>query len=193
MKVERIKEIETDVFMIGDVLKFKLTDDEKVWAMAVQQEADGMLFCLVYCLDNDYPMNDEDTNEGGYEDSDLRKKLNTEIIARFPADIKAAMVPFGNGDYLRIPTEKEVFGVNWYGDDEDTHVRHWKVMGPRRNRVALNYNEGYCDWYWLQNKCKDFSDKFAGVDENGSDDYAEASCSLGVRPVFKLGNIKRAT
>lgn len=103
---KRMIKSDVDTFRVGDIIKFKLTDGEKVQAMAVQQENDGMLFCLVDCLADEYSMNDTNTNEGGYEGSDLRKKLNTEIIARFPADIKAMMVPFGNGDYLRLPTEK---------------------------------------------------------------------------------------
>ena len=83
---------------VEDVIAFKLTDGEDMQAMAVKQENDGMLFCMVDCLADEYPMNNVDTNEGGYENSDLRKKLNTEIIARFPADVKAMVVPLGKGD-----------------------------------------------------------------------------------------------
>lgn len=79
MKVKRMIKSDVDTFQVGDIIKFKLTDGEKVQAMAVQQENDGMLFCLVDCLADEYSMNDTNTNEGGYEDSDLRKKLNTEI------------------------------------------------------------------------------------------------------------------
>ena len=128
MKVKRMIKSDVDTFRVGDIIKFKLTDGEKVQAMAVQQENDGMLFCLVDCLADEYSMNDTNTNEGGYEGSDLRKKLNTEIIARFPADIKAMMVPFGNGDYLRLPTEKEIFGENYYGEYESPYVQQWKPM-----------------------------------------------------------------
>lgn len=122
MKVKRMIKSDVDTFRVGDIIKFKLTDGEKVQAMAVQQENDGMLFCLVDCLADEYSMNDTNTNEGGYEGSDLRKKLNTEIIARFPADIKAVMVPFENGDYLRLPTEKEIFGENYYGEYESPYT-----------------------------------------------------------------------
>ena len=79
MKVKRMIKSDVDTFRVGDIIKFKLTDGEKVQAMAVQQENDGMLFCLVDCLADEYSMNDTNTNEGGYEGSDLRKKLNTEI------------------------------------------------------------------------------------------------------------------
>ena len=135
--------------------------------MAVQQENDGMLFCLVDCLADEYSMNDTNTNEGGYEGSDLRKKLNIEIIARFPGDIKAMMVPFGNGDYLRLPTEKEIFGENYYGEYESPYVQQWKPMKQRRNRIAFQGKNGGWEWYWLQNKCRDSAASFALVDNSG--------------------------
>lgn len=163
MKVKRMIKSDVDTFRVGDIIKFKLTDGEKVQAMAVQQENDGMLFCLVDCLADEYSMNDTNTNEGGYEGSDLRKKLNTEIIARFPADIKAMMVPFGNGDYLRLPTEKEIFGENYYGEYESPYVQQWKPMKQRRNRIAFQGKNGGWEWYWLQNKCRDSAAAFAFV------------------------------
>lgn len=186
MKVKRTIKTDVDVFKVEDIIKFKLTDGEKVQAMAVQQENDGMLFCLVDCLADEYSMNDTNTNEGGYEDSDLRKKLNTKIIARFPADIKAMMVPFGNGDYLRLPTEKEIFGENHYGEYESPYVQQWKPMKQRRNRIAFQGKNGNWEWYWLQNKCRDSAAHFAVVGGDGLATYSGAYSSRGVRPVFKI-------
>lgn len=188
MLVKKSRWVDADKcgYEVEDVIAFKLTDGEKVQAMVVQQENDGMLFCLVDCLADEYSMNDTNTNEGGYEDSDLRKKLNTEIIARFPADIKAMMVPFGNRDYLRLPTEKEIFGENYYGKCESSHVQQWKPMKQRRNRIAFQGKGGDWEWCWLQNKCRDSAATFANVTYYGYAGYGTASSSFGVRPVFKL-------
>lgn len=186
MKVKRIIKTNVNSFRVGDIIKFKLTDGEKVQAIAVQQENDGMLFCLMNCLADEYFMNDTNTNVGGYEDSDLRKKLNTEIITRFPADIKAMMVPFGNGDYLRLPTEKEIFGENYYGDFESPYVRQWKPMKQRRNRIAFQGENGGWEWYWHQNKCRDSTVYFTIANSNGDINYTGAYVPNGVRPVFKL-------
>ena len=176
-------------YEVEDVIAFKLTDGEKIQAMAVQQENDGMLFCLVDCLADEHSMNDTNTNEGGYEGSDLRKKLNTEIIARFPADIKAMIVPFGNGDYLRLPTEKEIFGEHCYGGYESPYVQQWKPMKQRRNRIAFQGKNGGWEWYWLQNKCRDSAATFAYVNTGGDAGYGAASYSRGVRLVFKLKHV----
>ena len=80
MKVKGMIESDVDTFKVGDVIEVKLADGVKVQAMAVQQEEDGMVFCLVDCLPSEHPMNSTSTNEGGYEESDLRKKLNTECL-----------------------------------------------------------------------------------------------------------------
>lgn len=188
LKVKRTIELNPDSFRVGDSIQFKLTDEEDVEAMAVKQESDGMLFCLVDCLAYEDSMNDMYTNEGGYENSDLRKKLNTEIIARFPADIKAMMVPFESGDCLRLPTEKEVFGENYYGEYESPYVEQWKPMKQRRNRIAFQGKNGCLEWYWLQNKCIKYTAAFAYVDDGGDAGCSGASRSLGVRPVFKIKN-----
>lgn len=191
MLVKKSRWVDADKcgYEVEDVIAFKLTDGEKVQAMAVQQENDGMLFCLMDCLADEYSMNDTNTNEGGYEGSDLRKKLNTEIIARFPADIKAVMVPFENGDYLRLPTEKEIFGENYYGEYESPYVQQWKPMRQRRNRIAFQGNNGGWEWYWLQNKCRDSAASFPSVINYGIANCNAASNSFGVRLVFKLKHV----
>lgn len=154
-----------------------------------------MLFCpffsantvgLVDCLAKEYPMNETRTNEGGYEASDLRKKLNGEILDRFPADLKALMVPFDNGDFLRIPTEKEIHGENYYGEYESPYVTQWKPMKLRRNRMALKGKNGNMQWYWVQNKVRESAATFAYVYYNGNAACYNVSLSMGVRPAFKI-------
>ena len=191
MLVKKSRWVDADKYgyEVEDVIAFKLVDGEKIQAMAVKQENDGMLFCLVDCLADEYSMNDTNTNEGGYEGSDLRKKLNTEIIARFPADIKAMMVPFDTGDLLRLPTEKEIFGENYYGEYERPYVQQWKPMKQRRNRIAFQGKNGGWEWYWLQNKCRDSAAFFAAVDHLGYANYDSSSGSRGIRPVFKLKHV----
>lgn len=190
MKVNRTIKIETDTFKVGDKIKFKLTDDKKTQAMAMQQEEDGMIFCLVDCLSGVYPMNSTRTNEGGYEESDLRKKLNGEILNLFPVELTDMMVPFDNGDLLRLPTEKEIFGENYYGEYESPYVKQWKPMKKRRNRMAFDGSKDEnLQWYWLMNKVRESATYFSFVNSGGNAEYNGASSSYGVRPVFKIKNI----
>lgn len=190
MKLFRTMETAADNgYMVGDVIAFTLTDGEEVEALAVKQEQDGMIFCLVDCLNQEYSMNEEDSNRGGYEATDLRVKLNGEILDRFPADIREKMVAFANGDYLRLPTEKEIFGCNDYGKAEPDDVQQWEPMKQRKNRIAFQgKGTDRWEWYWLQNAHKRYAARFAVVDYGGLATYGLASGALGVRPAFKFSN-----
>ena len=190
MKVKRNMAVEVEQFEVGDIIKFKLNDGEKVQAMAVKETSKGMLFMLVDCLAKEYPMftSLEDMTEDyfTYENSDLRKALNSEIIARFPEKIRSRMVTLDNGDMLRIPTEREIFGENVYGQEESDTVKRFKPMKKRRNRIAFQGKEGAWEWYWLMNRHKDSASYFALVGSGGFAACRNASDPTGVRPVFLL-------
>lgn len=189
MKVKGMIESDVDTFKVGDVIEVKLADGVKVQAMAMQQEEDGMIFCLVDCLPGEYPMNSTRTNEGGYEESDLRKKLNGEILNLFPVELTDMMTPFDNGDLLRLPTEKEILGENYHGEYESPCVKQWKPMKKRRNRMAFDGTkyENF-QWYWLMNKVRESATTFSIVYGDGNAGNYGASYSRGVRPAFKLKN-----
>lgn len=190
MKLFRTMETAADNgYMVGDVIAFTLTDGEEVEALAVKQEQDGMIFCLVDCLNQEYSMNEEDSNRGGYKATDLRVKLNGEILDRFPADIREKMVAFANGDYLRLPTEKEIFGCNDYGKAEPDDVQQWEPMKQRKNRIAFQgKGTDRWEWYWLQNAHKRYAAFFALVGYSGLAPSDLASSASGVRPAFKILN-----
>lgn len=188
LKVRRTEKLKTDLFHVGDVVRFRLTTGEKVEMLAVKSEFDGMIFCFVDCLAAEYRMNENNTNAGGWEESDLRKKLNGEILSCFPPKIGSKLVPFENGDYLRIPTEKEIFGENKYGEAEPDSVKQWKPMKQRRNRIAFQGLNGAWEWYWLQNPAANSAAGFATVDSGGIAGCGGASDAGGGRPVVKIRN-----
>lgn len=184
MKVQR--------FEVGDRIHFKLYDGEKVEAIAVKQIGDNMLFIHTDCLKKEYPMYDEYNGDGysDFEDSDLRKHLNGDILSRFPRKIREKMVAFVNGDMLSIPTEKEIFGVNEYGEEEGTNVEQFECMKKRKHRIAFQgYKTDEWEWYWLKNKKRNSASIFAGVSYRGNSSCYVASDSGGVRPTFLLRNL----
>lgn len=191
MLVKRTMKVDVELFEVGDIIKFKLTDGEKAQAMAVKQTPEGMLFVLVDCLAKEYPMfndiDDMDEADISYATSDLRKALNGEILDRFPKEIKDRMVAVNaEGDMLRIPTECEIFGENVYGQEESKLTKRWKPMKKKRNRIAFQGKEGAWEWYWLMNRHKDYASYFALVGSTGGAACDNASGSCGVRPVFLL-------
>jgi len=194
MEVIRNMTVETELFELGDIISFDLTTGEKVQAMAVRETPNGMLFMTVDCLKTEYKMfeNVSRAEVVDYEHSDLRQKLNGEILESFPEEIRERMVGMRVGqtncfDMLRIPTEREIFGENPYGADEPKSVRRFYGMEERRNRIAWQGSKtGEFEWYWLQNRAEDTASSFANVYHNGLANYYTASYSFGVRPVFLL-------
>lgn len=187
MKVRRNVKMKVGRFEVGDVICFKMLDGEKVEAMAVKQDGEDMIFCHIDCLAKEYRMNPTGTNKGGWEECELREKLNGEILKRFPEKIRRKMVPFENGDLLRIPTEKEMFGENEYGECEAESVKQWEPMKQRRNRICFQGNNGPAEWCWLMTSVS--AAFFAIVFHYGYANYTNASFAYGVRPAFKIKNL----
>lgn len=188
MKVRRTEKIKVNTFRVGDIISFKLNDGEKMQMLAVKDEPDGTIFCSVDCLAEESCMNESGPNAGGWDESDLRAKLNGEILYRFPQKIRKLLLPFENGDLLRLPTEKEIFGSNPCGEDEPESVSQWKPMKQRKNRIASQGLNGGWEWYWLQNRVPNSAASFAYAGSGGYCDYYYASGEAGVRPVAKIKN-----
>ena len=130
-------------------------------------------------------MNKKNTNEGGYEASDLRKYLQSdEALDIFPEGLKPRLLPFENGDLLRIPTREEIFGEEDAEYFEDIPGKQWELMKQRKNRVAYFKNEW--EWCWLQNRRNNSASNFANVANYGYCFYSYASAANGVRPAFLI-------
>ena len=181
MNVFRRIEIDTDNFEVGDQIRVG-----HYTATCQKTVNEGAIFLLDQYLDEPMQMNDEDTNDGGYEASDLRKRLNSEEILDEFSGLE--LIPFKNGDLLRLPFYGEMFGYDdWYNSDtvEPDDCEQWPLMKERVNRIAERTGESY-EWGWLQNKYVQFAAHFCLVNDGGSARYWNALASVGVRPVFKI-------
>lgn len=167
---------------IGDQIEIPLGDLGTFTATVQMVKDDKVLF-----LFDDYivkrPMNENGSNEGGYEKSDLKKWIENDLFKMFPKALRKHMTG------LTIPTLGEIcgWGDNWDKEhiepDDDEQL---PLMKQRRNRVAYYNND--CAWGWLRNAAKkEFSSaNFAGVSFLGVTDCSGASNSYGVRPEFWL-------
>ena len=190
MKVLRKMKIDTDEFIVGDQINVG-----HYMATCQKVDEDGYIFLLDQYLDEPMSMNDEDTSDGGYEESDLRKRLNSaEILDIFvSSDFGNMLIPFDNGDLLRIPHFGEIFG----NDDlyklfvEQDGYEQWPLMKHRPNRIT-GRNGFSCEYGWVQNKCiKNNDNRFCCVGMDGFANDGDADLHFGVRPVFKIGKMVR--
>lgn len=196
MKVYRTSEVLAGgKYEVGDIVSYTMEDGEEVEALAVKEEFDKhgnlcMVFMLLDCLKEECRMNRDDTNDGGYEESHLRDQLATKYLEKFPAALRLNMVPFENGDLLRIPTEREIFGRNIYGEEEPNTVEQFEPMKKRRNRMAFDGLNGETQAYWLQNKRVRSATTFCLVNGGGGANGSSASYSFGVRPLYRIRNYR---
>lgn len=183
MKIERMTEIETSDIEVGDRIHV-----DHYTATCQEITSKGALFLMDQYLDKPYAMNAKGTNRGGYAESDLRETLRSKKILDIFKGIRDYMVPFDNGDLLRIPFVGEIFGDKLPKWCEPDGHEQWPLMRDRRNRIASRC--GDYDWGWLQNKDKTSSTYFCFVNDNGNVDYWDASIVLWVRPVFQTATCR---
>ena len=168
----------------GDRIKIPLGNLGTFTATAQIITKDEVLF-----LFDDYvakrPMNENGSNDGGYDESDLKKWIDNELYKMFPEAFRKRMRD------LTIPTVGEIYG--WDDEWDRTHFEHdvyaqLPLMKQIRNRVAYYKNEFECGWLRNATKKEFSSISFAYVRANGSMHCNLASASHGVRPEFWLVN-----
>jgi len=154
----------------------------------VDSQQNIALFLLDTYLDKRYQMNKTDSNKGGYLHSDLRRKLNRDFDKDPEFDcIREQLVPFHNGDQVRIPVVEELFRINnWF---EPFSVNQWPLQRERDpTELTTVKSNGMFTEGWLQNKCIGDKTSFACTEWNNADCGLGmiASFYYGVRPVFQL-------
>ena len=187
MKIKRTLELKTKIknIQLGDIISFKLSDGEKVEARAVKECPPGrMLMLFENCLNETHCMNEDGSANGGWEQSDMRTWLNSEILDRFPEKIRKRMVKDYNDDYLHLLSLIEVFGEDEYSHTEDKE-HQIDALKDRKNRIASQGNvDDYANW-WLRDVVS--ASNFAIVHAYGYAYYGSASnARSGVRPAFYL-------
>ena len=187
--VEIIQQVKMDNFeevgewQMGDIIRFTLLTGEEVEAQCQRVDPEGATFCLTHCLEEEQPMNEEDTNKGGWDESNLRKYLNTEILNSFPESIRNKMKPIYKDDLLTLPAVEDIFG-EWDFDrwePKEGAEPNWPLMKHRQYRAKGN-------WWWERSAYATSATYFCRVDTGGNASDNGASYSNGLAPAFLIGN-----
>ena len=139
------------------------------------------------CLEDiELPMNDEDTNENGWDGCKMRKWLTDVYANAFPNDYRKLFKRFvtepGVVDLFALRSEMELFGKNIYSfSDGGRQIEYYKKT---RNRVKLNGSDdsGSANYWWERSPCSGNSTLFCGVISDGSADRFNASSASGLAP-----------
>lgn len=182
MKVLRKQEIDTANIQVGDQMVIPLAELGEFTVTAHKVTDEGVMFIF-----DDYvtrrPMNNRDTNKGGFEKSDLKKWMDTVLFMAFPEDLRDKIYGF------TLPTVGQIVGHEdeWDNKNLEPDVdEQLPLMKECKNRIA--YFEDQLAWGWLRNATKEeFSSAyFASVNNRGGTNSGNASYSYGVRPEFWL-------
>ena len=182
MKVLRKQEIYTANIKVGDQIVIPLAELGEFTATAHKVTDEGVMFIF-----DDYvtrrPMNNRDTNKGGFEKSDLKKWMDTVLFMSFPEELRDKIYS------LTLPTVGQIVGHEDEWDNKNLEAdtdEQLPLMKECKNRIACF--EDQLTWGWLRNATKEeFSSAyFAYVDGDGATACSYASNSGGVRPEFWL-------
>ena len=166
------KRLANGLLKVGDELVTTDIDGEAIFVVAHLK--DGKAYMVrKYLLEGERPLISNEFNAFEWLNNEYRESLPIKLTEMIEGDVT-------------LPSEKEVFGKNEYGEDEQgTERLEWfkKVL----NRVsARSADSEYTDWWWTRTKREDAS-YFAYVDADGSPTYATPSYPyVGLRPHFIL-------
>lgn len=189
------------IFEVGDAKTVQLKDgtsiDVRIIGFYHDKDADGRVlpisFETVQTLNDDEVMNEKYTNEGGWEKSFLRARLNGSFFDEMlPDDLKAAIKPCvkltGTGgknpvmgqtvDKLFVLSEQEIFGRKVFSMGGEGHWYDW--YRQEDNPYGKVKQNGEADWRWERSPNGGDTTFFCNVVSTGNADYCDAYISFGV-------------
>ncbi len=179
MTVMRTVETETDELQVGDTIELL-----KGYTATCQEvtEAGALMLFDQYVAEK--PMNEDNTNDGGFEQSDLCGFLLDNIDEWIPNELLDRLGEFEGIGTIRLPYLGEMVEElpEWAEKDGK---KLWPLMANKRNRIAF-HQDGCWDWCWCMNKVNDSATGFCTVHYVGNAGDASASDSDGVRPAFLI-------
>ena len=143
------------------------------------------------CLKEEDKINREDTNQGGWESSDIREWCNDGFAQSIPQSLQPIFKNFVNSTYadgkivettdlFALPAEVEVYGSTKYSaQGEGTQFELYK--NPL-NRIKCIGSGGYQAFWWERSPGSSNSTRFCLVPSNGGAGLLNASNTFGLAP-----------
>lgn len=149
-----------------------------------------LTFQMHDCYTTAYPMNDTNTNVGGWRDCQMRTQTMPALKALLPAEVQAGIRPVnkltsaGNqsssivttSDELFLPSEVEVFGsIKYSAAGEGTQYEYYQAGNSKvKNRSGNAYR------WWERSPRSSNSTSFCRVNISGDANAFAAIDSIGV-------------
>lgn len=188
------------VFALGDTKKITLKDGSSLHVRIIDFKHDTdkdnnilpITFETVETLNEDIEMNTEPTNKFGWQNSHLRKVLNTSVFGNLPDDLRSVIKPClkktslgGNSekygltsDNLFVLSEQEIFGRKIYSHGGEGFWYEW--YRQENTEYGKCKQNGERDWRWERSPRSGNATGFCSVGSSGTANNAGASTSRGV-------------
>lgn len=178
-------------FKIGDEINDTLKNGEKVVFVVVGKnmyQTGDVIFGLKDCLARTYPMNKTNTNQGGWNDSTLKRILNYDILNLLPDALQACIRPRmigGQASSLWLFSEMEIFGneiwwrTKWADKDDDGGIQ-MPYFKRASNRLKGRGKDGFVVNWWERSAASNSNVNFCMVDYDADAFYCGANFLKGV-------------
>lgn len=169
-----------ETYKVGDQFVFDTNSFGVISATCHKVDDNVALFICDDCVAKAC-INKNNSNAGGFDNSDLKLWLKTKFKPELPPYIRNHLVE------LSIPTYGMIFGHDgWYNTFEPDSDEQLPLMKSRKYRIAEFKDE--LKWYWLQNATKQSvsATDFANVGGYGNASDDSAGNVNGVCPCFVI-------
>ena len=148
-----------------------------------------------------HKMNTTNTNVGGWNSSEMRTYLNTDVYALIPSDLKNIIVDKthmrteGNqstslisaDDKLWLPTEWECFGSAIYGGESATYNNHYAIFPDANSRKKYKKGATSAASWWESSPHASYTTYFCFVTNDGNANSYTANSTYGVVLGLRIG------
>ena len=194
-------------FSVGDEKTISLTTGEQVTLVILGFDHDdltgggkaGMTIGMKNLLATTYRMNATATNEGGWDESEMRTSTMATLLSQLPSDLQGVIKQVNkkataggastsittSADKLWLLAEVEVDGTTSAGyADEGEQYEYWKTVkdgtvAADRKKYLSNGSGSAYSW-WLRSPYVSGSSNFRYVSSSGAVNYANAYNTYGV-------------
>lgn len=194
-------------FSVGDEKTISLTTGEQVTLVILGFDHDnltgggkaGMSIGMKNLLATKYRMNATATNEGGWDESEMRTSTMATLLSQFPSDLQSVIKQVNkkataggastsittSADKLWLFAEVEIDGTTSAGyADEGEQYEYWKTVKDGTvaddRKKYLSNGSGSAYFWWLRSPNVSSSNYFRYIHSTGNVYYTNANNAYGV-------------
>lgn len=194
-------------FSVGDEKTISLTTGEQVTLVILGFDHDnltgggkaGMSIGMKNLLATKYRMNATATNEGGWDESEMRTSTMATLLSQFPSDLQSVIKQVNkkataggastsittSADKLWLFAEVEIDGTTSAGyADEGEQYEYWKTVKDGTvaddRKKYLSNGSGSANLWWLRSPYVSSSDLFRCIGSTGAVNRSNANSAYGV-------------